>query len=92
MSLHRLLFAIVLAGFLALPTAIPACPVCSRGTGEAVRAGIFNEDFGPNLLMTILPFPLMLGIAAALHFGFGARDGATDARRSRESLSPTESF
>src|SRR5947209_3624417 len=46
-----------------------ACPVCDRETGRRVRAGLFDEDFAPNLLATLLPFGVFLGIAAALHFG-----------------------
>ena len=33
-----------------------ACPLCESETGERVRAGIFNADFGYNLAVTVLPF------------------------------------
>lgn len=72
--LPRLLVAATLIGLLAPPTVADACPICASETGAEVRAGIFNEDFGWNLLVTVLPFPLMLGIAAALHFGFAPRE------------------
>lgn len=50
-----------------------ACPICHSETGEQVRAGIFGEDFGSNLLACVLPFPISLCIAAALHFGADSR-------------------
>ncbi len=46
-----------------------ACPLCESETGERVRAGIFDADFGTNLAVTLLPFPLFLGIVALIHFG-----------------------
>lgn len=51
-------------------TAVPAgaCPVCSRPTGEAVRAGI-QRRFAVNLLAAATPFTVALGVAAAVHFG-----------------------
>jgi hypothetical protein len=55
-----------------------ACPVCHTETGKEVRAGIFNEDFRSNLLTTLLPFPIVLGITAALHFGFTPKVRASD--------------
>lgn len=76
----RLLRAALLLGLLVLPVvAADACPVCESETGKEVRAGIFNKDFGSNLLVTLLPFPLVLGIAAALHFGFTPKKEAHDA-------------
>jgi hypothetical protein len=64
--------ALVAAG-LAAPAG--ACPVCAGPAGREVRAGLFGADFVPNLLTAALPFPILLGVAAALHFGFGPRGG-----------------
>jgi hypothetical protein len=50
-----------------------------------VRAGIFGADFGRNLLATLLPFPIFLGIATAFHLGFSPREEAADAMRSPSS-------
>lgn len=47
-----------------------ACPFCESAIGEQVKAGIFNEDFGSNLVLTLLPFPVLLGMVALLHFGW----------------------
>ena len=57
-----------------------ACPVCDTDTGQQVRAGIFDEDFARNLLLTLLPFPVLLTIVAAIHFGLPGRA----ARQNRE--------
>jgi hypothetical protein len=46
-----------------------ACPLCESETGERVRAGIFNAEFGYNLLVTLLPFSVLLAIVALIHFG-----------------------
>jgi len=46
-----------------------ACPVCDSETGKAVRRGLFSPDFGTNLLLTVLPFPIFLAIIALLYYG-----------------------
>lgn len=51
-----------------------ACPFCHTETGEQVRAGIFDQDFGKNLVMTLLPFPIFAGIVLLLHSGVPAID------------------
>ncbi|GAB4452538.1 MAG: hypothetical protein OHK0029_03650 [Armatimonadaceae bacterium] len=54
---------------LAVAASASACPVCDTGTGDAVRAGVFNEDFGQNLWQTLLPFPIFAGVVALVYFG-----------------------
>ena len=49
-----------------------SCPVCDTETGKDVRAGIFDEEFGRNAVLTLLPFPVLLAIVAMIHFGFPA--------------------
>ena len=63
------LISFVMLAALAAPVA--ACPVCDTATGEQVRAGILDEDFAFNVLAMLLPFPILIGIAAAIHFGGG---------------------
>lgn len=46
-----------------------ACAVCRTDRGKEVRAGIFNDQFGPNLAMTLLPFPVLIAAVALIHFG-----------------------
>jgi hypothetical protein len=46
-----------------------ACPVCTTGTGEAVRAGIVT-DFGTRLLAIVAPFPVLIAVVALLHRGW----------------------
>ena len=64
-----------------------ACPACDTGTGEQVRAGIFDEDFGRTVVAVLLPFPILLGLVAVIHFGWprprppgqpGQSDGSGD--------------
>jgi hypothetical protein len=50
-----------------------ACPLCHTDLGRQVRAGIFGADFWSNLFFVLLPFPIFLSLAAALHYGFGRR-------------------
>ncbi len=47
-----------------------ACPLCESETGERVRAGIFDADFGYNLFVTVLPFSMFLAIVALIHSGW----------------------
>jgi hypothetical protein len=66
---------LTLGTLLASAGSVSACPVCDTGTGRQVRAGIFNEDFVPNLLMSSLPFPIFIGAAMALR-AWSGRGGA----------------
>lgn len=50
-------------------TTAMACPFCVTETGQQVRAGIFNEYFWANLMVTLLPFPVLLAAVAVLYFG-----------------------
>ena len=59
----------VLAVLAAASTAI-ACPVCDTDTGQQVRAGILDENFGSTLVTVLLPFPILLGVVAMIHFGW----------------------
>ena len=77
-----------------------ACPLCKSETGERVRAGIFGADFGSNLAVTLLPFPIFLGIIALIYLGppwagSMARQAASaeagEPRRSRPSTSEVPS-
>lgn len=44
-----------------------ACPFCDSETAAETRAGIFNDQFFPNLLAGLLPFAIVTGIALAVH-------------------------
>ncbi len=46
-----------------------ACPLCRSETGRRVREGLFDAQFGTNLLVTLLPFPVFLAVIALIHFG-----------------------
>ena len=46
-------------------SAAVACPVCESETGQQVRDGIFNNEFGGRFLAMVLPF-LVVG---AIHGG-----------------------
>jgi hypothetical protein len=70
----------VVLGF-TFPIAVTACPVCRTGTGEAVRSGIFNVDFGVNLIVTVAPFVVFYAIAALVYYGWPAFLTAQDAKR-----------
>lgn len=61
-----------------------ACTVCDSGTGEAVRAGIFNSDFWSNLTMVMAPF---LGTFAVLGLALGLPWGRAS-RKTQESNQP----
>ena len=53
----------------ALPPRAAGCTVCDGGTGQRVRAGILDGDLARNLAATLLPFGVMLGVVAVIHFG-----------------------
>ena len=61
--------SIALAALLALALPAAACPLCDTGTGERVRAGTFGDDLGSNLLLTLLPFPVLAALVALVYFG-----------------------
>ena len=58
---------------LAAASVAAACPVCYTDTGDAVRQGIFNGDFGLNVLFTLVPFVFFYGLAAMVYFGVPSR-------------------
>ena len=47
-----------------------ACPFCESETGQRVRATVFGTDFGWNLLETMLPFAVFLGVAVVIQGGW----------------------
>jgi hypothetical protein len=68
-----------------------ACPLCESETGRRVRAGLLGADFGYNLVATLLPFPVFLGIIAWIHFGFpraGPGPGPSTSRDLDDAPSP----
>lgn len=65
----RVRSALVVVLFLVCVSPAGSCPVCQSETGQRVRAGLFNDDFVSNLVQTLLPFPVLLGIIALIHFG-----------------------
>ena len=56
-------------------SSVRACPLCESETGERVRAGIFNADFGYNLFVSVLPFVAFLAIVALIHSGWPWAEG-----------------
>jgi len=68
-----------------------ACPLCHTETGKQVRAGIFGPDFGYNLLVTIIPFVVLLGITALIYFGIPTGQHLSKARQTAV-LKPGSSF
>ena len=52
---------------------VQACLVCETFTGQRVRAGIWDENFLNNLLLTALPFVVFAGIIVLLRFGIPSR-------------------
>ena len=68
---RRIVCLIVFVGVqLADSSLASACPICKTAAGEQVRAGIVDEHFGRTLLSVALPFPLLLGVVAMIHFGW----------------------
>ena len=61
------------AWMLILAAPLHACPICDTGTGQQVRAGIFDENFWGTLIAVIAPFPVLILVIAAYHFGFPGR-------------------
>lgn len=81
MRRSRLALSVVAAALLGV-SRLGACPLCESETGEQVRAGAFGDGVGYNVLVTALPFPVILGIVALIHYGPPWRParGTTDAR------------
>ena len=67
---------VLIAGAVLLSaSAASACPVCETETGKQVRAGIFGDDFASNVALTLVPFPLLAGLVALIHFGPWGKGG-----------------
>ena len=78
MRIGLLTFVVTLAVQAAVTISASACPVCDTGTGEQVRAGIFDGNFGSTLFAILLPFPILLGIVLLIHFGWPLPERRTD--------------
>ncbi len=50
-----------------------ACPLCDTATGVRVRAGVFDADFGANVVYTLLPFLVAFAGVTLVHFAPAAR-------------------
>ena len=73
----------------AMATLALSCPLCHTDTGQQVRAGIFGPDFAFNLVITVIPFILFLGITALIYFGIpsmGDNSRHTNATATRSSV------
>jgi hypothetical protein len=62
-------FAVIGLTTTLLSTPALACPVCGSETGQQVRAGLAGDGVGLALTATIVPFVVVAGIVAAVHFG-----------------------
>jgi hypothetical protein len=80
-----LTFVAALAVQTAVTFTASACPVCGTDTGEQVQAGILDGNFKSTLFAVLLPFPILLGIVALIHFGW-----PLPARRTDQTLAQTE--
>ncbi|NNJ25923.1 hypothetical protein [Alienimonas chondri] len=74
----------------ASPAAV-ACPYCDSDVGQQVWAGIFNEDFWLNGLLTTLPIPVMALIVGVIHFGLPWQADRTSPR-SKEGQAPKQVY
>ena len=75
----------VMLAALAFPALAAACTVCNSETGQQVRAGIFGDEFWTTIVGVVAPFPAMLIVIAAYHYGIPhlrARGGDQAARSS----------
>ena len=63
--------------FVPLPASVPpaGCTVCHTETAVQVRAGIADDRLAVNVLATVLPFVVVAGVAALIHFGPAGREG-----------------
>jgi hypothetical protein len=61
--------SVIFGAVLTFATEVLSCPVCDAGTGQQVRAGLFDGSVGTNLVATLVPFPVVLLFVAWIHFG-----------------------
>ncbi|HAH47852.1 hypothetical protein [Gimesia sp.] len=66
---------------------VEACPYCESEIGKEVAAGIFNDDFALNALLTLLPVPIFLSIVYVMYSGmpFSKNNTKTNARKQPDS-------
>ena len=57
-----------LAVLLLAASAAWGCPLCESETGRQVRAGIFDESFGTNVVLTLLPIPVLAAVVALIYY------------------------
>tara|TARA_R110002095_G_scaffold213796_1_gene204905 strand:+ start:698 stop:994 length:297 start_codon:yes stop_codon:yes gene_type:complete len=66
---------------------VEACPYCESELGKEVAAGIFNDDFAINALLTLFPVPIFLSIVYVMYSGmpFSKNNTKTNAREQPDS-------
>lgn len=67
-AMRRVMGVLLLVGWVMGASAY-GCPYCESEVGRKVAAGLFNENFGYNALLTLLPIPVFLAIVGVIHFG-----------------------
>lgn len=72
-SIHRWAAGAALIAALSLSIPARACPDCPEGVRKQVRAAIFGEGFARNVGIAALPFGVLAGIVAMIHFGLPER-------------------
>ena len=76
------------AALLVMAAEAAACPLCDTATGERVRAGIAGNELGPNLLLTLLPFPVLFALVALVYVVLPAGTGGAPDTQDSNRLSP----
>ncbi|QDU13210.1 hypothetical protein CA11_09920 [Gimesia maris] len=69
---YEMRISLILTSLIALTvivSPVEACPYCKSEIGKEVAAGIFNDDFILNAVLTLLPVPILLSIVYVINSG-----------------------
>ncbi|TWT90352.1 hypothetical protein Mal64_07410 [Pseudobythopirellula maris] len=66
-----------------------ACPYCESDVGREVAAGIFNDTFALNAVLTLLPITVLMAIVWLIHSGVSWPKGVLRSARSSVSARST---
>jgi hypothetical protein len=64
-----LVFAVLVPAGAVLASLAPDCPCCQGNLAQHVQTSLSSGPLALDLLWGLLPLPILLGIAALIHFG-----------------------
>lgn len=60
--------SLLLAFITGISSPVLACPFCHTERGETLRRALFDERFGENIILVVLPFIILYAVVGLSHY------------------------